>query len=146
MCGPACLLGTSAFGHPGLGSFVTGMLMNWQSPQQMAFVDILLQRLCAPLLGFKASLGYKAQTLWIGSCGEVADLEPTFQVARPNKRRPSIPALRSRGIKIGSSLLVIGLKPTWATGDPFSTNKQTKGKTKNSSPNNSIITKPKHIS
>ena len=47
----------------------------------MVFVDILLQRLSVPFQGFRASLVYKAQTVWFGCSGEVAGLETTFQVA-----------------------------------------------------------------
>lgn len=53
-----------------LGSFVAGMFMNWQLPQQMGFVDICYKRLSVPLLGFEARLVYKAQTMWRGCCGE----------------------------------------------------------------------------
>lgn len=57
-----------------LSSFVAGMLMNWQLPQQMGFVDICYKRLSVPLLGLEARLVYKAQTMCRGCCGEGAGL------------------------------------------------------------------------
>lgn len=47
----------------------------------MVFVDILSQRLSVPFYGFRASLVYKAQTVWFGCYEEVAGLDTTFQVA-----------------------------------------------------------------